>query len=281
MFNIKRCKVIWDIGNAFAAGEDPSESFELLKDRLAYVQVKDGKGRAPDWRLCPLGQGDVPLDQAFELLLANDYQGAFSVEWEYAWHPELDPPENALPAALRTVRELLAASPTGVDMTVGRSYSPEWHDYQDLLTGRQVRRLSDRARWQAGGLHLKSNRLQKRLPHRLELRTMKFGFITTEGGTYFNEALEEAIYGEELGFDSVWLEEHHSIRNHYWPSPLMALAAIATRTKRVLLGTDIVVLPFYHPVRAAEDTAMLDVISNGRADLRCRDRLSASRIRVV
>lgn len=94
---------------------------------------------------------------------------------------------------------------------------------------------------------------------------MKFGFITTEGGAYFNEALEEAVYGEELGFDSVWLEEHHSIRNHYWPSPLMALAGIATRTTRVLLGTDIVVLPFYHPVRAAEDAAMLDVISGGRA----------------
>jgi alkanesulfonate monooxygenase SsuD/methylene tetrahydromethanopterin reductase-like flavin-dependent oxidoreductase (luciferase family) len=94
---------------------------------------------------------------------------------------------------------------------------------------------------------------------------MKFGFIPTEGGTFFDEALAEAIYGDELGFDSVWLEEHHSIRNHYWPSPLMALAGIATRTNRVLLGTDIVVLPFYHPVRAAEDMAMLDVISGGRA----------------
>lgn len=94
---------------------------------------------------------------------------------------------------------------------------------------------------------------------------MKFGFITTEGGAYFKEALEEAVYGEELGFDSVWLEEHHSIQNHYWPSPLMALAGIATRTTHVSLGTDIVVLPFYHPVRAAEDMAMLDVISNGRA----------------
>ena len=94
---------------------------------------------------------------------------------------------------------------------------------------------------------------------------MKFGFIPTEGGAFFNEALEEAIYGEELGFDSVWLEEHHSIRNHYWPSPLMALAGIAARTSRILLGTDIVVLPFYHPVRVAEDVAMLEVISNGRA----------------
>jgi len=94
---------------------------------------------------------------------------------------------------------------------------------------------------------------------------MKFGFITTEGGTFYREALEEAIYGEELGFDSVWLEEHHSIRNHYWPSPLMALAGFAARTSRIRLGTDIVVLPFYHPVRAAEDAAMLDVMSDGRA----------------
>jgi len=103
-------QVIWDFGNAFAAGENPVEGFELLKNHLAYVQVKDGKGRDPNWQLCPLGAGDVPLVQAFELLLATGYQGALSVEWEYAWHPELDPPEIALPAALRTVRELLAAA---------------------------------------------------------------------------------------------------------------------------------------------------------------------------
>jgi sugar phosphate isomerase/epimerase len=101
-------RVIWDIGNTFAAGEDPAEGFELLKDRLAYVQVKDGKRYGSEWQLCPLGEGNVPLSQAFELLLAEGYQGAFSVEWEYAWHPELDPPEIALPTALRTVRELLA-----------------------------------------------------------------------------------------------------------------------------------------------------------------------------
>ena len=104
--------VIWDIGNAFAAGEDPDEGFELLKDRLAYVQIKDGRGRGAGWQLCSLGQGNVPLSQAFELLLAKGYKGALSVEWEYAWHPELDSPEIALPASLRTVQELLAAAQT-------------------------------------------------------------------------------------------------------------------------------------------------------------------------
>ena len=105
-------RVIWDIGNAFAVGEDPAEGFNLLNNHLAYVQVKDGKGRVPNWVLCGLGDGEVPLGKAFELLLTNNYQGTFSVEWEYAWHPELDPPEIALPAALRTVRELLATAQT-------------------------------------------------------------------------------------------------------------------------------------------------------------------------
>jgi sugar phosphate isomerase/epimerase len=100
-------QVIWDLGNTFAVGEEPTEGMDLLNDRIGYVHVKDGKGRATNWQLCALGKGDVPLENAFELLLAKDFQGAFSVEWEYAWHPELDPPEIALPAALQVVRRLL------------------------------------------------------------------------------------------------------------------------------------------------------------------------------
>jgi sugar phosphate isomerase/epimerase len=103
-------RVIWDIANAFAAGEDPGDGFVLLKDRLAYVQVKDGKRFGYNWQLNSFGEGNVPLDLAFELLMAHKYQGAFSVEWEYAWHPELDPPEIALPVALRAVQKLLSAA---------------------------------------------------------------------------------------------------------------------------------------------------------------------------
>lgn len=103
-------RVIWDIGNAFAAGEAPAEGFNFFKDRLAYVQVKDGQRRGSGWQLCSIGRGNVPLGQALQLLLANGYQGAFSVEWEYAWHPELDPPEIALPAALQILQKSLAAA---------------------------------------------------------------------------------------------------------------------------------------------------------------------------
>ncbi len=93
---------------------------------------------------------------------------------------------------------------------------------------------------------------------------MRFGFIPIEGGHYYREALDEVISAEDLGFDSVWMEEHHSVTNHYWPSPLPVLAGFATRTSRMLLGTDILVAPFYHPVRLAEDAALLDVMSGGR-----------------
>lgn len=96
---------------------------------------------------------------------------------------------------------------------------------------------------------------------------MKFGFIPTEGGRFYREALEEVLLGEELGFDSVWIEEHHGIKDHYWPSPLMVLAGWATRTERLQLGTDVLVLPFYQPAKIAEDAAMLDVMSDGRFTL--------------
>jgi len=96
---------------------------------------------------------------------------------------------------------------------------------------------------------------------------LKVGFIPIEGGHFYDDALAEVVRGEELGFDSIWMEEHHSVANHYWPSPLPVLAGFATRTSRVTLGTDILVAPFYHPVRLAEDVALLDVMSGGRVVL--------------
>lgn len=99
--------VIWDIGNTFASGEDPDESFRWLRERIAYVQVKDGRGRGSSWQLVSVGEGDVRLKEAFDLLLKDSYSGAFSIEWERAWHPELEPADIALPAAISHVRKLL------------------------------------------------------------------------------------------------------------------------------------------------------------------------------
>jgi len=101
-------RALWDFGNAFAAGEDPAEGLRLLGPWLGYVHVKDGRFEAGEWRLTQLGQGQVPLKNVIQGLLAMNYTGGLTVEWERAWHPELEPAETALPVALGVLRQLLA-----------------------------------------------------------------------------------------------------------------------------------------------------------------------------
>ncbi len=72
---------------------------------------------------------------------------------------------------------------------------------------------------------------------------------------------------EEFGFDSVWPAEHHFSEYGYCASPAVTLAALAVRTQKIRLGTGVVVLPLNHPVRVAEDFAILDLLSGGRVDL--------------
>ena len=72
---------------------------------------------------------------------------------------------------------------------------------------------------------------------------------------------------KNLGFDSVRPAEHPFSEYGYCASPQVSLAAVAARTKRIRLGTGVVVLPFHNPVRVAEDFAFLDLMSDGRVDL--------------
>jgi sugar phosphate isomerase/epimerase len=115
--------VIWDVGNAYSVGQTLAEGFAAVRQRLSYVQVKDGRGQGPAWRLTPVGAGEVPLPEAIRLLLDSGYDGAFSVEWEWTWHPELDPPEVALPAALTAARNWLAAAAPPESILKGKQAS--------------------------------------------------------------------------------------------------------------------------------------------------------------
>ena len=72
---------------------------------------------------------------------------------------------------------------------------------------------------------------------------------------------------EEFGFDSLWPAEHHFSEYGYCASPALTLAALASRTQKIRLGTGVVVLPLNHPIRIAEDYAILDILSGGRVDL--------------
>jgi alkanesulfonate monooxygenase SsuD/methylene tetrahydromethanopterin reductase-like flavin-dependent oxidoreductase (luciferase family) len=79
-----------------------------------------------------------------------------------------------------------------------------------------------------------------------------------------HEHLEEVQLADRLGFDTVWLAEHHFSHYGVAGSPLLMGAAIAERTERIKIGTAVLVLPFYNPLRLAEEIATLDVISSGR-----------------
>ena len=92
---------------------------------------------------------------------------------------------------------------------------------------------------------------------------MKIGLSPLQGQASFEETLRECERAEKAGFDSVWLGEHHN-NPILHPAPLIGLAAIASRTSRIGLGTGVLLLPLYHPMMVAEEGAMVDMISGGR-----------------
>jgi alkanesulfonate monooxygenase SsuD/methylene tetrahydromethanopterin reductase-like flavin-dependent oxidoreductase (luciferase family) len=78
------------------------------------------------------------------------------------------------------------------------------------------------------------------------------------------EEVDQMVLSEELGFDSVWLTEHHYADYGLSSAPTALLATVAARTERIRLGTAVYVIPFHHPLRLAEETATLDILSGGR-----------------
>ncbi len=83
-------------------------------------------------------------------------------------------------------------------------------------------------------------------------------------GEYYEECMEEIRLAESLGFDAAWVTEHHFVDDGYLPSSFGMLAALARETKRMTLGTSVLLLPLYHPLRVAEDATLVDLVSGGR-----------------
>jgi alkanesulfonate monooxygenase SsuD/methylene tetrahydromethanopterin reductase-like flavin-dependent oxidoreductase (luciferase family) len=108
------------------------------------------------------------------------------------------------------------------------------------------------------------------------LHTLRFGLCydfrnpPDSGLTHpelYRAALRQIEWADQAGFDLIWFTEHHFVDDGYLPSWIPVASAAAARTSRVRFGTDICLLPFNHPVRLAEDLAVLDNLSGGRVEV--------------
>ena len=100
---------------------------------------------------------------------------------------------------------------------------------------------------------------------------MKFGLFyewpnpsLRDWKTLFEEGVEQIQYSEEMGFDFCLIAEHHFSNYGNSPAPLLQALHIGQRTKRLKIATAVLVLPIWHPLRLAEEVAVLDNLIDGR-----------------
>ena len=100
---------------------------------------------------------------------------------------------------------------------------------------------------------------------------MRFGLFfllsatgSRSGADVYRDEVRQMILAEELGYDAIWIGEHHFSPYGTVGSAVALSAFVAGRTSRIRIGQAVNVLPLIHPIRLAEDAAMVDVVSEGR-----------------
>jgi alkanesulfonate monooxygenase SsuD/methylene tetrahydromethanopterin reductase-like flavin-dependent oxidoreductase (luciferase family) len=96
---------------------------------------------------------------------------------------------------------------------------------------------------------------------RFDMRAPAFGAATTD---LYAAAIDMCGWAEQHGCLAAVLCEHHGAEDGYLPAPMILASAIAARTERLMISLVAAILPFYDPVRLAEEVAVLDIISKGR-----------------
>lgn len=101
--------------------------------------------------------------------------------------------------------------------------------------------------------------------------SLKFDFRAPGWGCpaaqLYSAALDQCAWADETGLDTIRFLEHHGSRDGYLPSPLITAAAAAARTTRIRIAVRALIITLHDPVRVAEDSAVVDLISRGRLDL--------------
>ena len=106
------------------------------------------------------------------------------------------------------------------------------------------------------------------------MNDITFGFQAAAAGepgksdaALYRDLMEDCALGHQLGYDAAWLLEHHFSDYYPTPSPLLFMAHIAAKFPDLSLGTSVLVLPWYHPLRLAEEIAMLNSLTRGTLHL--------------
>jgi alkanesulfonate monooxygenase SsuD/methylene tetrahydromethanopterin reductase-like flavin-dependent oxidoreductase (luciferase family) len=81
------------------------------------------------------------------------------------------------------------------------------------------------------------------------------------------ETIEQMVLADEIGLDKVWVAEHHFSNYGYATNPLLIIARAAGVARRIRFGQAVIVTPFWHPLRLAEDIALTDILTEGRLDV--------------
>lgn len=98
----ERFGVLWDIEHSDKVyGDEFMAFYEPLKKYIRHTHIKDHIRGNNEFRLCRLGEGNVPIAAIVRQLLSDGYDGWFSLEWEKKWHPELPDAEVAYPDFIR------------------------------------------------------------------------------------------------------------------------------------------------------------------------------------
>jgi alkanesulfonate monooxygenase SsuD/methylene tetrahydromethanopterin reductase-like flavin-dependent oxidoreductase (luciferase family) len=103
-----------------------------------------------------------------------------------------------------------------------------------------------------------------RLALRYDMRSPSIGAPAPE---LYEASIEQCAWADALGFETVYLAEHHGADDGYCPSPIVQATAIAARTKKMVVHFSALLAVLHNPIRLAEDLAILDIISKGRIAL--------------
>jgi alkanesulfonate monooxygenase SsuD/methylene tetrahydromethanopterin reductase-like flavin-dependent oxidoreductase (luciferase family) len=108
----------------------------------------------------------------------------------------------------------------------------------------------------------------------MAMQDVSFGFQAAAAGEtgrsdqdLYRDMMDDCALGSRLGYDAAWLLEHHFSDYYPTPSPMLLMSHIAARFPDLSFGTSVLVLPRYHPLRLAEEIAMLNSLTRGTLHL--------------